>query len=55
MKEATKSFKKYNREKLLKDEEARVKKLEEELGIRPCEDAIAKRLGRSDKEAAAKQ
>lgn len=55
MKEATNEFKRYNREKLLKNEEARVGKLEEELGIRPSEDVIAKRLGRANKEAAAKQ
>lgn len=43
-----KQFTVYNRETLLKDEEERLKKLEQELGIRPDlhEDAIAKRLGR---------
>lgn len=43
-------FKDYNREKLLRDEEARIRKLEEELGLRlPLqEDAISKRLGRLD-------
>lgn len=43
-------FKDYNREKLLRDEEARIRKLEEELGLRlPLQaDAISKRLGRLD-------
>lgn len=45
-----KQFTVYNREKLLKDEEERLKRLEQELGIRPelHDDAIAKRLGRLD-------
>jgi len=50
MESMQRQFRDYNREKLLKDEEARIKKLEQELGIRPPiqEDAIAKRLGRLD-------
>uniref|UniRef100_A0A914V967 Uncharacterized protein n=1 Tax=Plectus sambesii TaxID=2011161 RepID=A0A914V967_9BILA len=43
-------FKVYNREELLKNEEERVAKLEQELGIKPPpeQDAIGKILGRTD-------
>lgn len=43
-------FKVYNREELLKNEEERVAKLEQELGIKPPpeQDAVGKILGRTD-------